>query len=274
MFNNINIFDCTIREAGYQTGWYFDSDFVINLYKFALSKGINYVELGFFHNQQADPNRGIFRYCSQKNEELNKIFENIKGKTKLSAMRDIQRPRSELIKKSESVIDIVRIINRSHENDFKILEKEVDYIRNKGYEVFINFTSAGYNKLEQNREFAKFAKKIGLEVIYFADTESVFTPEYVINTIDICKAEGIEVGMPFHDKNGSANLLLEVALYKECKFIDATILGIGGKWYDGNLSLECLLNRLGVNGGVLLNDLKKHLILQLIKYNKFSAAVL
>ena len=60
MIGNITIFDCTFREAGYQTGWFFDKDFCIDYYKFAQAAGIDYLELGFFHNKEADPNRGYF----------------------------------------------------------------------------------------------------------------------------------------------------------------------------------------------------------------------
>ena len=274
MLNNITLFDCTIREAGYQTGWYFDTKFVHEMYSFSQGKGIDYLELGFFHDQEADPNRGIYRYCSQKNDELNKVFAPIKGRTKLSSMRDIQRPLSELVNKKDSIIDTIRIINRSHENDFKTLEKEVDYIRRNGYEVFINFTSAGYNNEQKTIEFAKFAKKIGLDVIYFADTESVFTPDFVTKTIDICRAEGIEAGMHLHDKNGTAEMLLEVAINKGCKYTDATLLGLGGKWHDGNLTIEHVLRRFGISGGFELNKLKTDLVQQLIKYNQFSTAIL
>lgn len=274
MINNITLFDCTLRESGYQTGWFFDNKFVHDMYSFTLGKGIDYLELGFFHNQEADPNRGIYRYCSQKNEELNKVFGSIKGRTKLSSMRDIQRPLSELVPKKNSVIDAIRIINRSHENDFKILEKEINYIRDNGYEAFVNFTSAGYNTIEQNIEFAKFAKKIGLNSLYFADTESVFTKEYIINTIEICKSEGIEVGIHLHDKNGTAETLLEIAIEKGCKYTDATLLGLGGKWHDGNLSIEHILRKFGLNGGHELNKLKTDLIQQLIKFHKHSTAEL
>ncbi|BAF73082.1 hypothetical protein [Sulfurovum sp. NBC37-1] len=274
MINDLTLFDCTIREAGYQTGWFFDTKFAHDMYSFAQGKGIDYLELGFFHDQEADPNRGIYRYCSQKNDEINRVFDSIKGRTKLSAMRDIQRPLSELIPKKESVIDAIRIINRSHENNFEQLEKEVDNIRNNGYEAFVNFTSAGYNDEKMTIEFAKFSKKIGLDIIYFADTESVFTPEFVSKTIDICKAEGIEAGMHLHDKNGTAEMLLEVAINKGCKYTDATLLGLGGKWHDGNLTIEHMLRRFGLNGGYELTQLKTDLVQQLIKYNKHSTAIL
>ena len=273
MLNNVTIFDCTLRELGYQTGWFFDSEFILDSYKLAQGKGIDYIEIGFFHDQSADSGRGIYRYCSQKNDEINGVFGSIKGRAKISAMRDIQRPLSDLVAKDCSIVDAVRIINRSHENNFGELEKQVDYIRNYGYEVFVNFTSAGYNDEKTNIEFAKFSKKIGLDVIYFADTESVFTPDFVSNTIDLCRAGGVEAGMHLHDKNGMADMLFEVALSKGCKYVDGTLLGLGGKWHDGNLSIEHILRKFEVDGGFELNKLKTDLIQQLIKYNNHTAAV-
>lgn len=274
MQNKMTLFDCTLREAGYQTGWYFDKNFVIDMYKFAHGKGIDYLELGFFHSMMADPNRGTFRYCSEQNDELLKIFSPIKNWTKLSAMQDIQRPLSKLLPRKESVIDAIRIITRSHETDLDVLARHVEEVQNLGYELFINFTSAGYNTIEKNTEFAKFSKKHGVNVIYFADTESVFTPEYIINTFDAARAEGIEPGMHLHDKNGTGEMLLEVALSKNCRYTDATLLGLGGKWHDGNISLEHILKKFGINGGYELTRLKTALVQQLIKYHEHTTAVL
>lgn len=274
MYNNVTLFDCTLREAGYQTGWFFDKKFARDIYKFAHGKGIDYIELGFFHNMETDPGRGAFRYCSQKNKEIHDVFDPIKNWTKISAMRDVQRPLSDLVPKSDSIIDAIRILTRSHETDFDVLAAHIEETGNLGYEIFINFTSAGYNSIEKNIEFAQFCKKHGIKVAYFADTESVFTPEYVINTIDAVRAEGIEPGMHLHDKNGTGEMLLEVALSKGCAYTDATLLGLGGKWHDGNIPLEHVLRRFGYNGGYELTQLKTNLVQQLIKYNKFSAAVL
>ena len=274
MKNNLTVFDCTLREVGYQTGWYFDSSFATDVYKFAHGKGIDYIELGFFHNELADPNRGVFRYSSEKNEEINKIFSPVKNWTKISSMRDIQRPLSKLVPQKDSVIDTIRIITRSHETNLEELARQIEDVQQNGYELFINYTSAGYNSIEKNIEFAQFSKKHGIEVVYFADTESVFTPDYVSNTIDAVKAEGIEVGMHLHDKNGTGEMLLDVALSKGCRYTDATLLGLGGKWHDGNIPLESLLKKIGVNGGYELTRLKTLLIQQLIKYNEHSTAIL
>ena len=274
MFNDIKIFDCTFREVGYQTGWFFDLDFCRDYYKFAQAAGIDYLELGFFHNKEADPNRGYFRYCSQCNDEIVKIFSQTKNFVKLSAMRDIQRPLSALIPKSNSIIDTVRILSRSFETDMEVLKKHVEEIKNLGYEVFINFTSSGRNTREMNGTFAKFAADNGVPVIYFADTESIFTPEYVRMAIDVCREEGIEAGIHLHDKNGTGEILLDIALEYGCKHTDITLLGLGGKWHDGNISTEHFLRKFKYNPGYEQTRLKTQLIQQLIKYNSHTAAVL
>lgn len=272
MLKGTKIFDCTLREVGYQTGWHFDVNFARDVYKFAQSNGIDYVELGFFHNEEADPGRGDMRYCSLHNDNLVEIFAPIKNITKLSAMRDIQRPLSPLLPSEESIIDTIRILTRSHETNLTVLEKYVDEAMSLGYEVFVNYTSAGYNSMETNKEFAQFAARKHVRAIEFADTESVMTPEYVKNTIAICKEAGIDCGIHLHDKKGTADELADLALSLEVPYMDVTHLGLGGKWRDGNLTMEYLLRKLCHNPGYEATVIKNELIEQLIKYHEFTAA--
>lgn len=273
MINAVNLFDCTIREAGYQTGWFFDKSFLMDYYRFLESANYDYMELGFFHNPEADPGRGCTRYCGVCNDELNEIFRSAKNILKLSAMRDIQRPLAPLVKAENSVIDTVRILTRSKETKIDILAKQVEEVQELGYEVFINFTSAGYNTIEQNMSFAKLARKLGLKVVYFADTESVFTSKYIADTIENCRAEGIEAGIHLHNKNGTAEMLLDVAFAHQCQYTDSTLLGIGGKWHDGNIPTEYLMKHFNHNPGYELTRLKTNFINQLIKYHEHSAAI-
>jgi 4-hydroxy 2-oxovalerate aldolase len=272
MINKMLVFDCTIREIGYQTGWNFSKDTVRDIYKFAHGKGIDYIELGFFHNVDADPHRGCFRYCSTKNDEIADAFRHIKNFTKLSAMRDIQRPLAELLSKKESIIDTIRILTRSHETELDVLDKYVIEAMGLGYEVFINFTSAGYNSLEKNIEFAEFAKSQGIRGIEFADTESVMTENYVRNTIQACHKIGIPVGVHLHDKNGTSEALADIAIKEGADFMDVTHLGLGGKWRDGNLTMEYLLRRFGIHAGYEATVVKNKIIEDLIKFNACSVA--
>ncbi|WP_297201820.1 pyruvate carboxyltransferase [uncultured Flavonifractor sp.] len=273
MINGIEIFDCSLREIGYQTGWYFSPKTATDIYIFAQAKGIDYVELGFFHNEQADPGRGNFRYCSLRNDEIKEIFQKTKNTTKLSAMRDIQRPLSPLLPAKDSIIDTIRLLTRSSETDFEILDKYATEALELGYEVFINFTSSGHNTIEQNIEFAEFAKAKGVHAIEFADTESVMTEEYVKNTIHECHKVGVRMGCHFHDRNGTAEKLADLAIAEGADYMDVTHIGLGGKWRDGNLTMEYLLRKMGITGGYEATIIKNEIIEDLIRYHEFSAAV-
>jgi len=98
------------------------------------------------------------------------------------------------------------------------------------------------------------------------------TEEYVINTIRECHKIGIEMGVHLHDKNGTAERLADLAIKEGADYMDVTHLGLGGKWRDGNLTMEYLLRKLQINGGYEATIIKNELIEDLIKFNKFSAA--
>jgi 4-hydroxy 2-oxovalerate aldolase len=273
MFKTIKVFDCTLREVGFQTGWFFDTSFSRNIYNFADQVGIDYIELGFFHDEAHDPGRGDFRYCSTRVKEINAIFEPVKKNTKISSMRDIQRPLSPLVPKKDTVIDAIRILTRSSESDEDTLSTHIEEIQNLGYEVYVNYTSSGNNTMERNLRFAEFVKSRGLDTIYFADTESIFTEEYVVNTIKVCKEVGLKVGMHLHDKNGTAELLADLSIYHGAESIDVTHMGLGGKWRDSNLPLDYLLRKTYKTGGTQTRDVKNELIEQIIKFKEHSCAI-
>ena len=187
-------------------------------------------------------------------------------------MRDIQRPLSPLLPANESIIDTIRILTRSHETDLDILEGYVDEAMGLGYEVFINFTSAGYNSIDQNIRFAQFAKDKGVHAIEFADTESVMTEDYVKNTIRECHKIGIEMGVHLHDKNGTAENLADLAIAEGADYMDVTHVGLGGKWRDGNVTMEYLLRKLGIGGDYEATMIRNEMIEELIQFHPYSAA--
>ena len=272
MINGVEIFDCSLREIGYQTGWYFTDKTVRDIYNFAQTKGIDYVELGFFHNELADPGRGHFRYCSLRNEEIKEVFRTTKNITKLSAMRDIQRPLSPLLPAKESIVDTIRLLTRSPETDLDILDRYLTEALELGYEVFLNFTSAGRNPIEKNIRFAEFAKEKAPPPPPPPPPPSVMTEDYVRNTIRECHQVGVRLGCHFHDRNGTAEALADLALAEGADYMDVTHIGLGGKWRDGNLTMEYLLRKMGVNGGYEATIIKNEIIEDLIKYHEYSAA--
>ncbi len=107
----------------------------------------------------------------------------------------------------------------------------------------------------------------------FADTESVMTEDYVRDTIRECHKVGVKLGCHFHDKNGTAEKLADLAIKKEgADFLDVTHIGLGGKWRDGNLTMEYLLRKMNLIGGYEATIIRNEIIEDLIKYHEFSAA--
>ena len=64
------IIDCTLREIGYQTNWNFSDKCVQSVYDYASSNGVWCIELGFCHDREADPGKGMLRYCGTEKIEI------------------------------------------------------------------------------------------------------------------------------------------------------------------------------------------------------------
>jgi 4-hydroxy 2-oxovalerate aldolase len=276
VISDMKLVDCTIREAGYQTGWFFDKKFVCDWYRLLVGARVDYMELGFFHDEKSDPGKGIYRYGAQKNNQLLEELSYVKTTTKFSSMLDLQRPLSDILPQKDTLFDMVRIINRSHENDNEVLGPKVEELQAKGYKVSINYTSAGNNSRELNRSFLEFSKSLGVEAVYFADTESLFDNNFVESLIEDCNDLGVNnYGLHFHDKRGLAGELMEVAFRQGCRRFDATLMGFGGKWQDWNLAIESVFKRFHVDiDPVEFNNARRDLVRQLIKYNEFDTTII
>jgi len=276
MISDITLTDCTLREAGYQTGWHFDTKFVRDWYKLLVEARVDYMELGFFHNEDSAPGGGIYRYGSKYNDEIKEALSYVKTTTKISSMLDLQRPFDEILNKEDTVFDTVRIINRSHEHDFKVLKAKVDELKSKHYEVSVNFTSAGNNTIEMNSCFIDDCITLGVDNIYFADTESLFNNTYVESLISLFTEKGVtNYGLHFHDKRGRANDLMNTAYKLGCRKFDATLMGFGGKWHDWNLTIEHIFDKFYVDvDSVEFNNCRRDLVQQIIKFKDFDTTVI
>ena len=152
MIDGITLFDCTVREAGYQTGWFFDETFLCDYYRFAEAAGFDYMELGFFHNPDADPNRGLTRYC-MTDAILNSKISLAKAKG-IEVVADAHIP----VKLKSSEIDLCCIIGNLFDNaieasmklppDQRVIRVYMDMKNTQLYISFTNFTAGKKMKKE------------------------------------------------------------------------------------------------------------------------------
>ena len=54
--------------------------------------------------------------------------------------------------------------------------------------------------------------------------------------------------------------------------MDVTHVGLGGKWRDGNVTMEYLLRKLEISGGYEATMIRNELIENLIEFYPYSAA--
>ena len=82
----------------------------------------------------------------------------------------------------------------------------------------------------------------------------------------------MKVGMHLHDKNGTAEELADLSIALGVDGIDITHLGLGGKWRDGNLTMDYLMRKFSIPTGYELTMVRNEVINQLIRFAEHSAA--
>ncbi len=243
MPDNLNILDCTLRDGGYYNNW----DFNINLIREHLTVlercKINIVEIGFrslINNEY----KGPLAFTSDdflEGIECKKIKIAVMINAKeLDNKADIKNKIDKLfpIYKNNSKVNIVRIACNFRElENAKIAS---GYLNEKGYEVCINIMQGALLELESIKNIAKSLKSLNLNSVYLADSTGSMSSKEYNSKLSLLKNEsGLEVGIHAHNNLGRALTNTLESINVGCKWLDATILGMGRG--PGNADLEELL---------------------------------
>ena len=130
---DIKVFDCTIRDGGLVNNYHFTDEFVKAHYETCVAAGVDYMEIG----KNVSPTimsvdeYGPWNFC--KEEDIRRIVGNNDTDMKIAVMADIGRSlKEELIPKSESVVDMIRIATYIHQIPAAI--ELIEDAHAKGYE--------------------------------------------------------------------------------------------------------------------------------------------
>ncbi|MCK5293285.1 MAG: nucleoid-structuring protein H-NS, partial [Arcobacteraceae bacterium] len=107
---DIKVFDCTIRDGGLVNNFHFKDEFVKGVYDTCVEAGIDYMEIGKNNSPtlMSEEEFGAWNFC--KEEDIRRIVGSNDTNLKIAVMSDIGRTvNSELLPKSESVVDMIRI---------------------------------------------------------------------------------------------------------------------------------------------------------------------
>ena len=239
---DIKVFDCTIRDGGLVNNYHFTDEFVKAHYETCVAAGVDYMEIG----KNVSPTimsveeYGPWNFC--KEEDIRRIVGENKTNMKIAVMADIGRSlKEELIPKSESVVDMIRIATYIHQIPAAI--ELIEDAHSKGYETTVNIMAISKSFDDELDEVLAQLAKTNVDVIYIADSFGSFYPEQIKKLTDkylkVAQKVGKKIGIHAHNNLQLAYANTLEAMIYGTSFLDVTISGLGRG--AGNCPLELLI---------------------------------
>ena len=250
----MRLLDCTLRDGGYYNRWDFPTDLVRRYVHGLVAAGIDTVELGF-RTLDADGYLGALAHTT----DTYLLSLDLPDSTSFGVMLNAKElvgfdagPRVAIDRlfsaASESPVDLVRIA--STQAEVRNLASAVDRLHELGYRTGVNLMQVHSLTLSDLDNFGSWARSVGSEVAYFADSFGVLNPAD-IEPIASALADGFHgpIGCHLHDNRGLAMANTLAAIDAGVSWVDGTIRGMGRG--PGNARTEYLVVELKRRG--LLN---------------------
>ena len=261
---DIKVLDCTIRDGGLVNNFHFSDEFVKSVYDTCVKAGIDYMEIGKNNSPtlQSPEEFGAWNFC--KDEDIRRIVGDNNTGLKIAVMSDIGRTvKEELLPKSESLIDMVRIATYIHQIPAAI--ELIEDAHAKGYETTVNIMAISKSFDDELDEVLEQLSQTPVDIIYIADSFGSFYPEQINSLTEkylkVAKPQGKKVGIHAHNNLQLAFANTIEALTYGTSYLDVTISGLGRG--AGNCPMELLLGFLKnpkYNIEVVLEFIEKHIV--------------
>ena len=235
----IKVLDCTIRDGGICNRWQFEDDLVQRTFQALTQSGVGYMGVGYPTSEgvYSRDDVGPWRFCDE--EDLARVVA--PGRMKISTMLDIGRVElADIPKKSDSVIDVIRIATYAHQMDEAL--RLSDHAREQGYETFMNVMAVSTLEPEEVDTFLTRLAVSGIDNVAIVDSFGALYPHhvrYLVRKYMNYLGEDIKVGVHFHNNQQQAFANSIIAIDEGVDFVDATVHGMGRG--AGNCPLELLL---------------------------------
>ncbi len=240
---DIKVVDATIRDGGLVNDFRFTEEFIRDLYLSNVKAGIDYMEFGYKASKDIfdEKDFGSWKFCDE--DSIRRIVGNNDTDMKISVMADVGRCnyKQDIIPKSESVIDLVRIA--TYINTIPTAIHMVEYCKELGYETTVNIMAISNAKESEIDEALELIGNSNVDGIYLVDSYGSLYMEQVEELSDkyLAMAEKYDkyVGIHAHNNQQLAFANTISALRRGVSYLDATAGGMGRG--AGNCSTEQLL---------------------------------
>ena len=266
---DIKAVDCTIRDGGLVNNFYFDDEFVRNLYTANVAAGVEYMEFGYKASKEIFDVKefGKWKFCDE--QDIRDIVGDNNTDLKISVMADVGRTdyKKDIIPKTDSVIDMIRIA--TYINTIPAAIEMIHYCAEMGYETTINImavSTAAESELDLALDLLA-QSEVG--TIYLVDSYGSLYPEQIRRLADkylkVAEKYGKKVGIHAHNNQQLAFANTIEACTVGVSYLDATMSGMGRG--AGNCNMELLLGFLR-NPKYSLNPVLKFLQNQMLPLKK------
>lgn len=240
---DIKVLDATIRDGGLVNSFYFTDEFVKKLYKTNIKAGVDYMEFGYKASKELfDVNSfGKWKFCNE--EDIRSIVGDNDTNLKISVMADVGRTdlESDIIDKSDSVIDLVRVA--TYINTIPAAIDMAEYCKAKGYETSINIMAVSTSSDKDIKQALELIGQSGVDMIYIVDSYGSMYPEQIRELSEMYTEVGVKynktIGIHAHNNQQLAFANTIDATAQGVSMLDATMMGMGRG--AGNCAMEALL---------------------------------
>ncbi len=239
----IKILDCTIRDGGLVNDHYFDDKLVKAVYQTCIDAGVDYMEIGYKNSKKlfAKDKFGAWKHCDE--DDLRRVVGENNSPLKLAAMADAGKSdyRDDILPKSESVLDVIRVAAYVHQ-----IPVAVDMIKDahdKGYEVCCNLMAVSTAQDAEIKQALDVLVETPASTIVVVDSFGSLYAEQVEMLVkqylNAVEGTGKEIGIHAHNNQQLAFANTIEAIIHGSNRIDATAAGIGRG--AGNCPMELLI---------------------------------
>lgn len=242
--SDIRVLDATIRDGGLVNNFMFTDEFINALYRANVKAGVDYMEFGYKASKELfDVNKfGKWKFCDEN--DLRAIVGDNNSDLKISVMADVGRCdyKNDILPKSESVIDMVRVATYVHQMPTAI--DMIEDAKAKGYEVTCNIMAISNAKESDIDQALEMVGQSSADGIYIVDSYGSLYPEQIRSISDkymeVADKYNKYIGMHAHNNQQLAFANTIEATARGVSYLDATMMGMGRG--AGNCAMELLIS--------------------------------
>ena len=239
----IRVVDATLRDGGLVNDFFFKDEFVKALYETNIKAGVDYMEFGYKCSKEMFDEKkfGKWKFCSD--DDIRAIVGDQSKGPKIAVMADVGRCdyQNDIIKKSESPIDMIRVAAYLHQMPAAVAM--IEDAKEKGYEVSCNIMAISNVQESDIKVALDLLGNSSVDVIYIVDSYGALYPETMSRVCDVYReyAEkyGKKLGVHAHNNQQLAFANTIEAVGDGVDYLDATYASMGRG--AGNCAMELLL---------------------------------